>query len=316
MKRDIKIQEVGASPTPTISVVIVAFQSRRIIEKAIDSASDADEIICVDNGSSDRLEEMLDGRQVIYVRNDENLGYPRACNRGADIAKSEFVLFMNPDVELTPGAIEAFSNAIRHYPDVDVFVPRTVTGDGTPWNRIISNHENSKDRQASRLGPDVAGDCRVRFVDGGVFLIRRSTFRELGGFDESIFLYFEDDDLSLRLLAAGHEIVYVHDAKAIHRVGMSSQPVSKHLVTKAFHKKRSEIYFNAKYGKQANLDRELLSGVVKIIFYSLTLRPGRTLAAYGRLLGAWSIRQARRDGSPARAQPGGPRRTSDMSRLP
>jgi GT2 family glycosyltransferase len=274
----------------SISVVIVAFESRQIIERAIESVVGCEEIICIDNASTDGLEGMLAGRQVVYVRNDENIGYPRACNRGAQIAKSEFILFMNPDVELSPGAIEALTGAINRYPGVDAFVPRTVTGDGTAWNRSTTKFENAQNPSAPRLRYDPVGDCCIRFVNGGVFLIRRSTFRTLGGFDENIFLYFEDDDLSLRLLAAGHKIVYVHNANAIHRVGTSSRPVGQYLLQKEFHKKRSEIYFNAKYGKKTNHQRELASGIAKIAFYCLTFRPRRVRAAYGRLRGAWSVR--------------------------
>jgi N-acetylglucosaminyl-diphospho-decaprenol L-rhamnosyltransferase len=277
------------APGAKISVIIVAFQSRGIIETAVDSVVGCGEVICVDNASSDRLDEALADRDIVYVRNDENVGYARACNQGAEIATGELILFMNPDVELAPGAIEAFSNAVRRYPDVDVFVPRTVRGDGRPWNRAVSNFEKSKGRYSQHLRQEAIGDCSVRFVDGGVFLIRRSAFLALGGFDENIFLYFEDDDLSLRLLAAGHQIVYVHDALATHRIGTSSRPISRYLVRKEFHKKRSEIYFNAKYGKPTNITSELIAGIAKILFYCITLRRRRALAAYGRFLGVLSL---------------------------
>lgn len=283
------------APRATISVIIVAFQSRTIIERAVDSVAGCREIICVDNASSDRLDEALAGREIVYVRNDENVGYGRACNRGAGIATGEFILCMNPDVEMTPGAIAALSNAILRYPGVDVFVPRTVTGDGTSWNRPVTTYELSNNRPAARLRQDAVGDCCVRFVNGGAFLIRRSTFLELGGFDENIFLYFEDDDFSLRLLAAGHQIVYVHDAMAIHRIGTSSRPVGRYLVRKEFHKKRSELYFNAKYGKPTHIMSELMASAAKVFFYCVTLRRRRALAAYGRFLGVLSLRRGHDD---------------------
>lgn len=279
----------------SISVIIVAFQSAHIIARAIDSAAGSREIICVDNASADGIETILSDRRVVHVRNPDNQGYTRACNRGANVATGEYLLFMNPDVELGPDALVALSRAIERYPDADVFVPNTVTGDGKPWHRAVTKLEDARDPPSVRLNREVVGDCCVRFVDGGVFLIRRKTFQELGGFDENIFMYFEDDDLSLRLLASGHRIVYVHDAMATHRLGTSSQPNGRYVARKEFHKKRSEFYFNAKYGVTTNADRELLAAGAKAVFYCLTLRPRRAMAAYGRLLGALSLRKSNRD---------------------
>ena len=297
LEHDNSAQQGQAFSSVSISVVIVAFESRQIIKKAIKSVIGVNEVICVDNASNDGLEDVLAGRQVVYVRSDENVGYARACNRGAEIANGEFILFLNPDVEVGPGAIDALYKAMRQYPDTDVFVPHTVTGDGKTWNRAVTGFEKAQSPSELRLKQDPVGDCCVRFVNGGMFLIRRSTFRALGGFDERIFLYFEDDDLSLRLLAAGYKIIYVHNAMAVHRIGTSSQPVIRYLVHREFHKKRSELYFSEKYGKKTNIMRDLAISSAKIAFYCLTFRLTRALAAYGRLLGAISVRREHDDRS-------------------
>ena len=278
----------------SISVIIVAFQSAHVIDRAISSIGPCREIICVDNASSDGIETILSDRDVVHIRNEHNQGYPRACNRGAEIATGEFLLFMNPDVELGADALAALAMAVERYPDVDVFTPRTVTGEGKSWYRVTTKFERLRNPSSLRLSGKVVGDCCVRFVDGGVFLIRRSTFLALGGLDERIFMYFEDDDLSLRLLAAGHKIVYVHDAMAVHRIGTSCYPSRRYVACKAFHKKRSEFYFNAKYGIPTNINRERLAAFAKMLVYCLTLRPGRALAAYGRLRGVLSLTKTNR----------------------
>ena len=223
-----------------------------------------------------------------------NLGYTRACNQGVEIATGAFILFMNPDVELEPGAIEALLSAAGRYPDADVFVPRTTTTDGTPWFHDASGLEYRNKPAAVKLRGEVVGDCCIRFADAGIFLIRRETFEALGGFDENIFLYYEDDDLSLRLLASGHAIVHVNNAMAVHSVGTSSHPVMKYLFYKEFHKKRSEIYFYSKYNWEYKFTKDFCLTLGKVVIYSLTLRVKRALAAYGRLRGILSVRKQSR----------------------
>jgi N-acetylglucosaminyl-diphospho-decaprenol L-rhamnosyltransferase len=71
-------------------------------------------------------------------------------------------------------------------------------------------------------------------------MIRRSLFCKIDGFDESLFLYFEDDDLSIRLYAMRELLIYVHDARAVHHVGTSTPSTSQYIFTRNFHNKRSE----------------------------------------------------------------------------
>jgi GT2 family glycosyltransferase len=275
----------------SVSVVIVAFQSAHIIKKALDSIGPCGEIICFDNGSTDNIEAILP-ENINYIRSECNLGYTRACNKAADIAAGDFLLFMNPDVTLETGALEALLAARFRYPDADIFVPRTTLGDGTLWFHDSTSIERRSAPRAPRLNRQIVGDCCMRFADGGVFLIRRSVFIALGGFDESMFMYYEDEDFSLRLLEAGHKIVHVNDARAVHRIGSSSAPPLASLVRREFHKKRSEMYLLEKYDIKPRVEPEYVVLGAKIVFYSMSLRPKRALAAFGRLWGLVSYSRA------------------------
>lgn len=274
----------------SVSIVIISFQSAEIIKGALNSIDSGREIICVDNASTDNIADVIYGRQVTFIKNEINVGYARACNQGAAAATGDFILFMNPDVILERGAINALLTAANRYPDADVFVPRTAKEDGARWYHDASSFDRQRKPAVVKLRGEVVGDCCMRFVDGGIFLVRRTTFQALGGFDENIFLYFEDDDFSLRLLAAGHTVIHVHDARVVHTVGTSSHPIIKYVFTKNFYKKRSEIYMHKKYGLNYSYQIDICITVAKIIFYFLSLRPRRTLAACGRLWGINSMR--------------------------
>lgn len=293
LKLSDKITKSGSnvSNSGSVSVVIVSFQSAKVIERAIHSIGNDHEVICVDNASADNIAEVLAGKQIIHIQNETNLGYTRACNQGAEVATGDFILFMNPDVVLERGAIEVLLSAADCYPDADVFVPRTTRANGGLWYHDATKLEYNTKPAAVRLQGKVVGDCCIRFVDAGVFLIRRTTFRALGGFDENIFMYFEDDDFSLRLLAAGHTILHVNDALAVHIVGASSRPIMKYIFTKEFHKKRSEIYFNSKYKVPYFIEKDIWLTVAKIAVYCVTLRLKRALSAFGRLRGILSMRK-------------------------
>jgi N-acetylglucosaminyl-diphospho-decaprenol L-rhamnosyltransferase len=281
---------VPGNDPKSLSIVLVAHESAHVIVRALNSVGDGHEVICIDNGSTDNLRKVLEGRYVTYVRNETNLGFASACNQAATIAAAELILFINPDVILAPDAIECLLLAASKYDDADVFVPRTILPSGDTWFHDVSTLD---DTTTSRKywGKSLAGDCCIRFVDGGVFLIRKKTFMELDGFDENIFLYFEDDDLTLRLLAKGKTIIHVHQAVAVHQLGHSTRRTLKGMVLRAYHKKRSEYYVKRKYGWKLNMGADFRSGVFKLIYYAMTLKLRRAAQSYGGLMALASMRR-------------------------
>jgi N-acetylglucosaminyl-diphospho-decaprenol L-rhamnosyltransferase len=272
----------GGSPV-SVAVILVAFESAHVIGEALASIEGANEIICVDNASTDDLQKLLEGRGVKHIRNDRNVGFGRACNQAAEAASSELLLFMNPDVVLKPGAVATLVEAASRYGDADVFAPRTLLPSGALWFHDISTLEYAS--FSRRYWRDsIAGDCCTRFVDGGVFLIRRKTFMEVGGFDERFFLYFEDDDLTHRLLAKGKAIIHVDGAIAVHKIGQSSKKGLKPLLVRAYHKKISEHYIKRKYGIAVKIGQEYRETIAKLLYYIAMIRVRRAAQSLGRLL--------------------------------
>lgn len=275
----------GTRVSRSISAVTVTYNSARIVRDALASLPDGLEIICVDNASTDDLGSALQGLPIRRIDNCRNLGFGTACNVGAAAASGEFILFINPDVRVTPRSIDALIEAVERYPDCNVFSPRTNTPDGRLWFREQTEVDRLSGVSSPRRVRDIWGDCCVRFVDGGIFLIRRSLFLEMGGFDEGIFLYFEDDDLSHRLRQRNEPLILVGDAHAIHDIGNSVQRSALAQIHRHRAKVRSEIYLRRKYEIPFKPARAFAQCLAKTIFYCLTFNRTRLLNSIGRLMG-------------------------------
>ncbi len=198
------------------------------------------EVTVVDNASSDGSTEALvsaDGA-VRLVQTGTNLGYGAAANRGIDATGLELVLVSNPDVAVHRGALAALVEVLGADPVLAVAGPRILEADGTRYpsaRRFPSLVDAAGHALLGDLAPDnrftrryrmgdLASDhvTEVDWVSGACFLARRRALEELGGFDESYFMYAEDTDLCWRARRAGWGVVYVPDAVVTHVQGIST----------------------------------------------------------------------------------------------
>jgi N-acetylglucosaminyl-diphospho-decaprenol L-rhamnosyltransferase len=190
-----------------------------------------------------------------------NLGYGTATNRGAAASTSEFVLVCNPDLEVPADAVETLAAALDADPGLGLVGPliRTPSGDRypsarrfpsmidaaghallgifAPDNRFTRSYQRSEldalgigtgagagaaGAGAAGAGVAGAGALDVDWVSGACFLVRRDAFEQVGGFDESFFMYLEDVDLCWRLERAGWKVAYVPTAEVTHLQGRST----------------------------------------------------------------------------------------------
>nr|WP_246429788.1 glycosyltransferase family 2 protein [Prosthecomicrobium pneumaticum] len=268
-----------------LSFVIVTFRSNAILPRALASIPSGCEIILVDNPSDEDPAAVLGGRAARILRNARNSGYGAACNRGVAAASHPLVVVMNPDVTLDPGAVEAFLAAAAAHPDVDFFSPTIFDETGRENARQQSWIEawTRADRRRNPVALGGAGADGLRFLHGAVFLARRTAYCAVGGFDERIFLYYEDDDLSWRILRSGRTMRRVPGAVVRHQTGSSSGHGFGDLFRRGRHKKRSEIYIARKWGLCHSPASDLAVQAAKLAFYGVTLQVDRFAGALGRL---------------------------------
>lgn len=182
--------------------------------------------IVVDNGSSDATRAVARERGLGILAFEVNCGFGRGVMAGLAAVTTEFALVINPDAAMAEGAVAALLAAAERYPDCALFVPRIVNEAGKVFFRVSSALEP---RQKHRRPPE--GDACIAMLSGAVMLVRVKPFLAFGGFDPSIFLYFEDDELAFRYRAARRPIIYVAEAEAVHlgnrSSGHSSRPAAK-----------------------------------------------------------------------------------------
>ncbi|MEM1381254.1 MAG: glycosyltransferase family 2 protein [Pseudomonadota bacterium] len=232
-----------------ISVVMVTYHTGAILWESLASALDAEgvsEVVVVDNGNPAEVTEKLlamsrENARLSVITGHGNEGFGRACNRGAASARGEYFLFLNPDALLPKaGAVELLRCGQEDGSDDWAAGPRLDNPDGTeqqgsrrailtPWNafveasrayRLMPNHPYFKrfnDHEAAPLAEPTAVPC----LSGAAFLVPRSTWEKLGGFDPRFFLHVEDVDFFVRLSKAGGRAIFVPSARVVHHKSSS-----------------------------------------------------------------------------------------------
>lgn len=222
-------------------------------------------VIVVDNASADtsltRVEALTDlPFPIHFIRNLANRGFGAACNQGAALARSEFLLFLNPDTRLFQDSLSvplAFMRRLENedvgivgiqlvdgqnhiarscsrFPSVGIFLSQALGLNRLPGLKHLAQGMSEWKHDST---------CKVDQIMGAYFLMRRSLFESLGGFDERFFVYFEEVDLSLRARRAGWRSVYLADAQAYHAGGGTSHQVKAH---RLFYSLRSRLLYGFK----------------------------------------------------------------------
>jgi N-acetylglucosaminyl-diphospho-decaprenol L-rhamnosyltransferase len=188
-----------------VSVIIVSYNSAHCIGKVLQSVMNARERIVVDNASADGSADIAAPYATRVIASAENRGFGAACNVGAAHATEDLLLFLNPDAVMRPGALERLVQCARDHPQAVAFGARVALPDAERRSTPLPATE-----------PVPAASVRdVDNITGAALLCRTAVFREIGGFDEGFFLYFEDEDLCRRLRRHGPLLIddgaiYVH----------------------------------------------------------------------------------------------------------
>lgn len=245
---------------PRTTIITVAYNSTEVLPAMLASVPAGLPVVLVDNGSADLadLRTLAAQTGARLVENDLNLGFGPACNVGAALADTEFLLFLNPDTVLTPEAIARLEAAMDRHPAASAANPRLTDGAGRPY---FKRRSVLLPRSAwlARGWPDA--DREVPVLSGAALFVRRAAFAQVGGFDPRIFLYHEDDDLSLRLAAQCGPLIFVRDADVRHLEGRSTVRSAGSAALKARHMGWSRVYAARKHGLPMAAARALASAV-------------------------------------------------------
>jgi GT2 family glycosyltransferase len=216
---------------PQVAVVIPSWNSAKLLPGLLDSlaaAGEEIELLVVDNGSRDGTPELLGERGIETMALPENVGFATAMNLGAAATSAPFVLGLNADTLLVPGAIGVLAAALAADPDLGGVQPRILQlgGDGPGDPAAARLYSAGMALTADGRGIEAgageaqtgrwAGGREIFGVCGAACLLRRELFTELGGYAESYFSFYEDVDLNVRARIAGHRFAYVPEAVVWH----------------------------------------------------------------------------------------------------
>jgi N-acetylglucosaminyl-diphospho-decaprenol L-rhamnosyltransferase len=276
-----------------LSVAIVNFNTRGLLQSCIESVQgQGASVLVFDNASSDGSVEMVRTQfpwVELYV-SGRNIGFGAAANELIRRSTSQAVLLLNSDTIVESGAIQSLCRYLDEHPRAAIIGPRLANPNGTlqpscfpypgTFRWLLDNDVMSR---LARFFPILRersyrawSHKRVRivpWVKGAALVIRKSAFEEIGGFDESFFMFHEETDLCRRCTLAGWDVCFVPGATVVH-VGSASTDQCR--AEMAFQLFSSTLQFHSKhYGP-------IRCGFLKLLWGSIVL--GRYIRAYARLL--------------------------------
>lgn len=231
-----------------VSIIIVNYKTPQLCLDCIESiykyTKDLDfEIILIDNGSGDSSYDVLkEGieESVVLLRSEENLGFGRANNKAAERANGKYLFFLNSDTLVEDNVV----NSMKAYLDANLDVgsvgvslynaerqpvksfgafPSMKTNVIVALSALRSNMGLKKgEKKAETKSENILQEpFEVGYVMGADLMMRANLFRQLGGFDNNIFMYFEESDLQLRAKNAGFRQMILPNEHILHLEGKS-----------------------------------------------------------------------------------------------
>jgi GT2 family glycosyltransferase len=203
------------------------------------------ELTIVDNGSTDGTVEMLQQEfsAIQLIQNDKNDGFAKPINQALRVSSGNYLLVLNPDTIILPGALNVLVSYLKSHADVGICGPKVLNRDGSlqkacrrgvsrPWAAFsYFSGLSSLFPKSKRFGGyllnyiDENATHEVDGVSGSCMLIRRKVIEQIGYFDEIFFAYQEDADYSFQVKKAGWKIVYFPQAQIIHYGGQGGSRV-------------------------------------------------------------------------------------------
>ncbi|GAB4038037.1 glycosyltransferase family 2 protein [Spirosoma gilvum] len=226
------MENTPADTAVELTIVIVSYNSRadlaRCLPTIYSQSTDATvEIIVVDNHGRDGVASFLQTSfpDVLLIKNPANTGYAGGNNLGLAEAKGKCILFLNPDTELWPECLEQLLTTARKHPKA-LITPKLLNPDGTinACGNQMQYTGITTCRGLNQSADSYKNQQQIPLVSGAALLAPASVLQQIGGFDESYFMYFEDTELSLRARLAGYELWCDADAVITHYYKLGFSP--------------------------------------------------------------------------------------------
>ncbi len=240
---------------PLISVILVNYNQAECLGECLsDLMKEAEqtplEVMVIDNASTDGSpnEACRAHAWVNFRANPVNLGFARACNQGLREASGGYLMLLNPDTRLKPGALASLARFMAAHPQAGAVGPKILDPDGGvqysarrvqgPGAFLFNRYSlltrlwptNPFSRRYLLSDWDHASPREVDWLSGAALMVRREVLDAVGLMDEAFFLFHEDVDFCQRIKAAGFKVMFCPEAEVIHAVGISKHKGSIRLL--------------------------------------------------------------------------------------
>jgi len=272
-----------------LSIIIVSWNVKPLLKKCLqsiyDQTNDLDfEIIVIDNASNDGSAQMVaqNFSQVDLIASNENLGFAKANNLGLAHAQGNYILFMNPDMELMENSLKIMHDLMINNPDISLSTCQLVYSDLKRQNNIKNNpglcdqilillklHHLIQPKCLKKYlakNFDYFKEQQVRQIMGAFMFCDNDAIKKLNGWDINYWLWWEDLDLCKRAQDLDYKIIYTPKTKIIHYEGKSFEQQPSLIKQKRFNR-GMRIYFKKHHGYLAYLIISLLAPISLLLAY-------------------------------------------------
>lgn len=291
------------------SIIIVHYSNVKVLDnclKSIDVHGLAkSEVIIIDNS----LKE-YSNKNYRIVNNDKNVGFAKACNQGAFLARGKYIFMLNPDAELTDNFILTGIEILESNNNIGVIAPTLISPSGELQesayyfpslkdlvsesfflDRALEKRTDFGSKPLTRFGK--SSQMYADWVCGAAMLMRKEDFLKIGGFDQDYFMYFEDVDLCAKMKNSGKKIIYLLDKYIIH-----DDKTSKDAFNPKFNSSRKILFINMsikKYWKKntqigINIEGILsIRAFIRVILWGIRYLFHKDEGCRQRIIGYYSV---------------------------
>ncbi|MCX6745469.1 MAG: glycosyltransferase family 2 protein [Candidatus Parcubacteria bacterium] len=264
-----------------ISIIIISWNVKELLKKCLQSIYDKTqglefEVFVVDNASKDGSALMVASKftRVNLIASNENMGFAKANNLALEHAQGKYVLFLNPDTELTDNSLKVMFDLMEQDEKIALSTCQLIYPDSTLQKNIKNNpglcdqilillklHHLFLSKCLNRyLAKNFIyeKEQEVKQIMGAFMFARAEVIKEIGGFDPDYFIWWEDLDLCKRIQDLGQKIIYTPKTKVIHHEAKSFEQQMSLEKQKRFNRGMA-IYFRKHTGLFSYLVIKLLS---------------------------------------------------------
>ena len=227
-----------------LTIVIVTFKSEEVIHDCINSIGNGIKIIVVENSNNPEFKNKIEKKynNVECVISTENLGMGRGNNLGINLTKTDYVLILNPDVVLEKSTMDELFIASNLISNFTILAPISDK----------KNYPNYQIDNGQKISEITASSFEVKSVDGFAMLLNKKKLDKIffnEYFDESFFMYLENDDLCKRVIDAQEDIYIIPASKIKHLGGkaVDSKYDNEVELSRNWHWIWSKFYYNEKH---------------------------------------------------------------------